>query len=411
MAVAVTPDGATVMATGSSQGDYMTIAYDAATGQKRWKATYDGPDHQSDFPFRIAITPDGSTAVVTGNSDGADFGRFAIATVAYDVATGAQRWKARYTGPENLFSDGFGLAISPDGSEVVVTGDTTVKVADSFSQDLVTIAYATADGAPLWDRRYDGVGHATDVGVAAAFANGGSSVVVAGSSGSSSYGDILVWYDAKTGHKQRQRLPATPAGSSKNAGSVDLAVTPDGATIVEVGAADGQIVTNAYEAASGHRLWSHAYAAALQSFGLVAVTPDGATVAVAGRALGDSGGYATVAYDIASGQELWDQTYHGPGSGSDSANSIAVTPDGSAFVVTGSSTGTTSGSDIVTTEYNALTGKTMLLRRYNGPASGNDGGRSVAVAPDSKAAFVTGWSAGVGTGTGDLITIAFPLAS
>ena len=86
--------------------DYATVAYDAATGAQRWASRYNGPANRDDFALSVAVSPDGATVFVTGASFG---GRnraccnsdWDYATVAYDAATGAQRWASRYNGPAN----------------------------------------------------------------------------------------------------------------------------------------------------------------------------------------------------------------------------------------------------------------------------------------------------------------------
>lgn len=93
-AVGVSPDGARVYVTGSRQKagksfDYITLAYDAATGAELWSARYNGPLHNADLAEEIKVSPDGSRVFVTGRSRGAPRRRgFDYATVAYDAATG-----------------------------------------------------------------------------------------------------------------------------------------------------------------------------------------------------------------------------------------------------------------------------------------------------------------------------------
>ena len=111
-ALAVSPGGATVFVTGNSFGgtsgsDYATVAYDAATGAQRWASRYNGPANRNDYALSVTVSPDGATVFVTGASFG---GRnracchsdWDYATVAYDAATGAQRWASRYNGPGNV---------------------------------------------------------------------------------------------------------------------------------------------------------------------------------------------------------------------------------------------------------------------------------------------------------------------
>jgi hypothetical protein len=57
-AVAPSPDGATVFVTGFSTGsggffDFATLAYDAATGHRRWLARYNGPGNDQDQAFAL----------------------------------------------------------------------------------------------------------------------------------------------------------------------------------------------------------------------------------------------------------------------------------------------------------------------------------------------------------------------
>jgi WD40 repeat protein len=85
----------------------------------------------------------------------------------------------------------------------------------------------------------------------------------------------------------------------------------------------------------------------------VAASPDGSKVFVTGSSQGAASGndYATIAYDASTGASLWIRRYNGPGNGEDSASSIAASPDGSKVLVTGSSQGAASGNDYATIAY------------------------------------------------------------
>src|SRR5215472_13555745 len=74
----------------------------------------------------------------------------------------------------------------------------------------------------------------------------------------------------------------------------------------------------------------------------------------------------------APGSRLWASFYTGPGTGNDTAMSVAVARAGSAVFVTGQSPGSASGADYVTIAYDAATGSQLWLSRYNGPANGSD---------------------------------------
>jgi hypothetical protein len=162
-AVAVSPGGRTVYITGASGGittraDYLTVAYNAATGARRWARRYAGPAPRA-FATSVAAGPGGRTVYVTGTSTGVTSGRD-YATIAYNAATGARRWARRYNGPANRGDFAYAVAVSPGGRTVYVTGASFGGA--SSGNDYATIAYNAATGAPLWSRRYNGPGNGAD---------------------------------------------------------------------------------------------------------------------------------------------------------------------------------------------------------------------------------------------------------
>ncbi|HEX9236326.1 MAG TPA: PQQ-binding-like beta-propeller repeat protein, partial [Actinomycetota bacterium] len=195
---------------------------------------------------------------------------------------GDATWFERYNGPGSLDDDAAGLVVSPDASRVFVTG-TSFGPAGS-GDDYATFAYDALTGAKLWLSRYNGARTRYDYGNA-------------------------------------------------------IAISPDGATVFVTGASteSGQatsVTTVAYDAATGAQLWVSVSSHGKGSGEAVAVSPDGSSVFVTGQDYLNSD-YVTIAYDGSTGAELWASTYNGPGSGTDEANAIGVSPDGSTVWVTG----------------------------------------------------------------------------
>ena len=79
--------------------------------------------------------------------------------------------------------------------------------------------------------------------------------------------------------------------------------------------------------------------------------------------------FATIKYDSA-GNEQWVVRYNAPAFYSDIAGHVSVDAEGNVYV-SGTSLGSTSGSDIATVKYNKL-GQLQWVKRYNSTANGND---------------------------------------
>jgi DNA-binding beta-propeller fold protein YncE len=348
--VVVSPDGSMVFVTGYSQGvsgnmDYATVAYDAATHARLWVQRYKGPDNKRELALSIAVSPDGSLVFVTGFSGGATT-KSDYATVAYTAATGAQVWVQRYNGQGNGYDAAASVAVSPDSSEVFVTGTSSSNWLTS-GDDYLTLAYDAATGTPLWEMRYDGRGNDVDLATSVSVSPDGSRVFVTG-------------------------------------GSTESGIGYDYATI-------------SYDAATGTQQWVTRYNGSGNGEDLaqsVRASPDGSKVFITGLSIGAGSDfdYATAAYDVATGAEVWVQRYDGPGNGYDSAYSVDASPDGSEVFVTGDSTGTSTNADFATVAYDAATGTTLWGKRYNGSANDADGAYDVAASPDGSKVFVTGTS-------------------
>jgi DNA-binding beta-propeller fold protein YncE len=314
--VSVSPAGDKVFVTGQSQGatspDYATVGYNAATGAKLWAKRYNGPAKSLDAATFVAVSPGGGTVFVTGFSTGIGTG-LDYATVAYTAATGAQRWVKRYNGPGNSVDLASSVAVSPDGKTVVVTGRTTSIFTGGSSKglDYATIAYNAATGAQRWVKRYNGPGKDADYAFSVAVSPAGDKVFVTGFSTGTSTGldYATIAYNTATGAKLWAKRYNGPANSQD--GGYSLAVSPDGGTVYVTGEstvtttpdpASGQDYTTlAYSTATGAQLWASTYNGPGngQDFAIsVAVSPAGDKVFVTGESAGTSSGpdYATVAY-------------------------------------------------------------------------------------------------------------------
>jgi hypothetical protein len=199
----VTPGGLVVVAGESASSatgaDFLTIAYEAGSGEQAWQARYDGTEWP-DIASAIEQAPDGETLYVAGSSleRGASsfVGEWDAVVVAYDVATGAQRWARRIEGETG--GDDFAVAagVSSGGSHVYVTGSAHNVPSGAFGifYDYVTTALAAPDGATAWRARYDSADQ--DVPTALVTTPGGLFVTGASFSVVSGYDYATVAYDA-----------------------------------------------------------------------------------------------------------------------------------------------------------------------------------------------------------------------
>jgi DNA-binding beta-propeller fold protein YncE len=148
-AIAVSPDGQHIVVTGPSSLtgpgavnlDYTTISFSTA-GLVQWIDHYDGPAKLADVSNAVAISPDGAKVFVTGGSATGTSAGEDYATTAIDMATGSRLWVRRNNGQWSGDDEAAALAVSPDGSRVVVTG-ASGNVAGTGT-DWSTLAYSTS---------------------------------------------------------------------------------------------------------------------------------------------------------------------------------------------------------------------------------------------------------------------------
>ena len=425
--VVLDPAGKRVYVTGVNYGavpgllnlSIATVAYDPKTGEELWSAHYAGPAGTYAEPMDTTVSPDGRTLYVTGATTGTDTGNDAV-TIAYDTATGRQKWASRYTGPDAFSAWSNGVVVSPDGRHVYVTGMTTL--AAGGVDDYFTASYDARTGGQAWVTTYDGPGKATDDARMIAITPDGRTVFVSGQSPGqpdTGYDWGTVAYDTARGEqKWVARFDGPTHGFDMPSA---MTVSADGESVIVTGASSDagtavDLTTVAYDTGTGGVRWTDRYdGPGHATDNPYTITESHGRVYVTGNTEGAGTRFdmTTVAYDEHTGRRLWLQRFDGAAHYDDTSWGVAVTPDGRTVVVTGTSADSDAGTDYVTIAYDAVSGRQTWLGRYNGLTGGADSAHAIAMSPrkDGVRMFVTGQSTTAGTyDTGvevDMTTIAY----
>ena len=333
--------------------------------------------------------------------------RAAHAGAVAATAPGTRLWAARYQGigGDSRASQG---VVSPDSSTVFVTGsdeNTNSTLPPSAPVSVfATVAYNAVTGKRLWIENF----HGPDRGANAnsiAVSPDGSKVFVTGQAyiGDPIQGTDMatIAYNAKTGHYLWSRLYSGPIFGAGSANSVT--VSPDGSKVFITGGTYGNSTGNyylstvAYNSSTGAMLWSKRTVANPGT--TIATSPDGSKVYVSTGNEGGAGtGTATpnvVAYSAATGHQLWAGSFSGPGNLI--RCELAVDPDGTKVFST--CTTDVSPARYLTLAYNSATGKQVWVATYqHSGIPSNDDSTSAAITATSSRVFVTGTSVGhIGT--------------
>lgn len=340
------------------QGCHLRVGSRAAC--LRWSSAYDNAQGHGtaqsvdEVASAIASDPTMGRIFVTGVSWDNTTGMDAV-TIAYDADTGQQLWLARFNGSgNNLDEIGYDVAVSPDGTQVFVTGnrDTNFTFTHGPSPtDTSTVAYDAATGEQLWASKYG------------------------------------------------QPYP-------KAEGTSTITVSPSGDRIYVAGGTANfsdesyrGYLTIAYDAATGKRLWVSRYVPRVGIGGYdtawdSVISSDGSQLSITGASggVGSYGDIATVSYDTTTGRQLWAQRYTGPSFSDDQAFSIGIAPDDSRVFVGGYGYDDTSGgfSDFATIAYSSATGDQEWLKFYDGGSNRGDQGIELEVGPGGRRIYVTG---------------------
>ncbi len=332
VAEALSPDGTRLFVLGyvGSAVKSETVAYSTATGAQLWAKTYP-PENTGGPDESIAVSPDGAQVYVTGYS--ASLGDV---TIAYAAGTGRQLWASRHNKRVSVLS----LAVSPDGTTVYEAGSGFFSGQVSY---LGVIAYDAATGRQRWQRHYTGVKHAGAAYKDLAVSPDGRTVYVAGQAGAllpSSYSLLVLAYRATGTLKWATRYANRYTGGTYAGGAFGgpIVLGPGGRDVYVAGTVSSKYghqvaATFAFGAATGKCLWLDPDRAR-GGGGKIAVTPDGRTVIFVADRSGDTGGgYAITSYNASTGATRWARRAPVPGNAPNDAAGLVIDPHGdTAFV-------------------------------------------------------------------------------
>ena len=312
-AYGVAVDGSgNIVVTGSSFGigtetDYYTAKYAAGDGTLLWEKRYNGLADNGDRASALAFDRS-NNVVVTGYSS-KNGNRFSDCyTAKYSAADGGLLWEHRYIGPQDTENTPRGLAVDGNGNVVI-----TASSGDLHTSAFYTAKYASADGALLWEKRYNASSNRYDSPLALALDSSGSAVIAGISSGSGRRPD---YYLAKL-------------------------ASFDGSLVWEKRMNEGE-----------------ANAVAVDGSGNIIVTGD---------LLGVDNHWDcyTAKYAAADGALIWEARFNGPANGNDYATALALGPNGM-VAIAGHSDRTLVGQgppyDYLTIVYRELTQPDILTQ-------------------------------------------------
>ncbi|MBM3880909.1 MAG: DUF5011 domain-containing protein [Verrucomicrobia bacterium] len=313
-AIAQAADGnviVTGLAWNGSNWDFSTVKYAAATGAVLWETRYTGPANGSDEPRALAVDAAGDV-VVTGISRNSSVSSSVYSdfyTAKYAAANGALLWERRYNGPANDSDQPNALAVDPAGNVVVIGTSKNLPDWDSY-----TVKYAAATGAVLWERR--GPANLHDYGVGVALDGQGNVLTLGTAYNSSGNTDIRVAkHAAADGALLWEQRYDGPAHSWDDATAIALdsagnAIVTGYVVTATIPALKYEAYTAKYAAANGALLWSQRSdgPSHLGSYGLaVQVDAAGNAIVAANSSNGGSHDYHTAKYAAADGAVLWER--------------------------------------------------------------------------------------------------------
>ncbi len=302
---------------------------------------------------------------------------------------GTEVWTATLDG-EMALDEAHGIVATPSG-ELVVVGQLQL---DSGGRDLWLAAYDLA-GQPLWSRTHDLGDGQDDVGIDLAVTASGSLAVVGWveipvAGGADDDDDILLAeFDPKGDLVASYTFPGPDQRVDRGTSiAIDGAGDHLLAGRVDTNDQDDQIWFAKVDA-GGNIVWEQLMGGAGGSFDSaesIAVAPDGG-FAVVGTIDQGGGPDLWISRRDTDGNELWADTVDG-GFGAEAVNAAAFADDGTLYVAGGLANALTNGDDVWVRHYDAM-GAELWTSTWNAMSFDDDVGRGLALASDDSV-FVTG---------------------
>ena len=183
-------DSGNVFITGSSDGtssdnqDYATIKYNT-DGTQQWLGRYDGAGGGDDA-YALVLDRSGNLYVTGDSRNPAVPFSYDYLTIRYNAYTGDTVWTARYNGPANSTDISLSVALDKIG-DVYVTG---FSGGNGTGNDYSTLKY-NSTGSEQWVIRYNGLGNGNDRAISIAVDTSGNVYVTGSSSGIGTADDIV----------------------------------------------------------------------------------------------------------------------------------------------------------------------------------------------------------------------------
>lgn len=305
-------------------------------------------------------------------------------------------WSKLYNGPANLQDSSVAMCINPGGA-VFITG---WSLAAANNSDIVTIRYNPATGDTIWVKRFNGATSNEDKPTSITCDN--NAVYITGWSYNAANRNVVtIKYDAATGNQ----LWAMTFNGSGNGGDYGFSVAVDGSgNVYSAGRTDNggvqKYLVLKYDA-SGNTAASFPYiytgplSTTFDQAQSVKVDGSG-NIYVTGKS-GAAGFEDWLTIKISSGAVTqWAKKYNGLQNSEDNAVALLLDNSASNVYVAGYSFATGQQQNYLTIKYTAAAGDSTGGAVYNGPANSTDQIVDAAI-DNSNNVYVTGFSSAVGT--------------